>query len=79
MGKRDYRGRAINSKSMVKFQCGTETIVEDAIKLKSTMKFQCGKEANCRNATKLKGMMKFQWERDKYSTALNIQKPSVDP
>ena len=27
----------------------------------------------CGNAIKPKVMVKFQWERDKYSTALNIQ------
>ena len=32
-----------------------------------------------RNAMRIAFMMEFQWERDKYSTPLNIQKPSVDP
>ena len=30
------------------------------------------------NAMKIAFMMKFQWETDKYSTALNIQNPSVE-
>ena len=31
------------------------------------------------NTIKYKEVMKFQWERGKYSTALNIQKPIVNP
>ena len=32
----------------------------------------------CGNAMRIAFMMKFQWERDKYSTPLNIQNPSVE-
>ena len=41
-------------------------------------KFQCGKETSAGIAIKSQGMMKFQWETDQYSTALNIQNPSVE-
>ena len=30
------------------------------------------------NAMKIAFTMKFQWEKDKYSTPLNIQNPSVE-
>ena len=30
------------------------------------------------NAMRIAFMLKFQWERDQYSTALNIQNPSVE-
>ena len=48
-------------------------------KSQNVMKFQCGKEIIAGIAIKPKSMMKFQWETDQYSTALNIQKPSVNP
>ena len=43
-----------------------------------TMKFQCRKEIIAWIVIKTESMMKFQWERDKYSTPLNVQKPSVE-
>ena len=42
------------------------------------MEFQSGKETIAEIVMKLKSMMKFQWETDQYSTALNIQNPSVE-
>ena len=33
----------------------------------------------CENAMRIAFVAKFQWERDKYSTPLNIQKPAVNP
>ena len=33
---------------------------------------------NCGNAMRIALVTKFQWERDKYSTPLNIQNPSVE-
>ena len=43
-----------------------------------TVKFQCGKETIAGVAIKPESMMKFQRETDQYSTALNIQNPSVE-
>ena len=50
----------------------------NAMRIAFTMKFRRGKEIIARIAIKLKSMMKFRWERDKYSTPLNIQNPSVE-
>ena len=43
-----------------------------------SMEFQCGIETKCRNAMRVAFVMKFQWGADQYSTALNIQNPSVE-
>ena len=43
-----------------------------------TVKFQSGKEIIAWIAIKPESMMKFRWERDKYSTSLNIQKPALN-
>ena len=49
----------------------------NAMRIAFTMKFQSGKETNVENVIKSTEAMKFQRERDKYSTSLNIQNPSV--
>ena len=51
----------------------------NAIKPKSIMKIPMWERDCFGNAVKSKEVMKFQWERDKYSTALNIQKPPLNP
>ena len=50
----------------------------NAMRIAFTMEFRRGKEIIARIAIKPKSMMKFRWKRDKYSTPLNIQNPSVE-
>ena len=50
----------------------------NAMRIAFTVEFQRGKEIIAGIAIKSKSMMKFQWEQDQYSTALNIQNPSVE-
>ena len=51
----------------------------NAMRIAFTMEFRRGKEIIARIAMKPKSMMKFRWERDKYSTPLNIQKSALNP
>ena len=64
---------------VMKFQCGIETNYGNAMRDAFVMKFHRGKEAIAGIAIKPKSMMQFQWETDQYSTALNIQKPALNP
>ena len=50
----------------------------NAMRIAFAVKFQGGKETIAGVAIKPESRMKFQWETDQYSTALNIQNPSVE-
>ena len=50
----------------------------NAMQIAFMMKIPKWKRDYCGKAVRSTAVMKFQWETDKYSTALNIQNPSVE-